>query len=394
MASAKRCWASILSCWATWLLIAGASRPVAAGTPTPLQQYNVLYFVADDLRPEFLASYDQKVMHTPNLDALARRGLVFSHAYCSVAVCSPSRNSFMSGRRPHHTMVFDNSGTDFRANGQGRNWVTLPQHFKQHNYTTLGGGKTFHPNHPANWDQPASWSPDLPYYGFRYSNGKCPGVGEPAGGGTAECSGIDTWCRMDAADEAFYDYGLANNTIQQLRYAAALYKHGGRPFFIQSGFARPHAPWRVPARFWDLYNDTDMPLARYRDMIDGVPGVAWHKQGFYDARNGTQYVPEHDRPLPDWVQRQVRHAYYASVSWMDHQVGRVLQELDALGLADSTIVLLHGDVSDRYVSRGCPHGADTNMTPSLVRSAHTSPPAFTPSPPDCNAARLAARRAQ
>jgi iduronate 2-sulfatase len=281
------------------------------------KKMNVLYFVCDDLRPEFLAAYDQKVMITPTLDKLANEALVFDKAYCSVAVCSPSRNSFMSGRRPHRTLVFDNGGTDFRANGQGANWTTLPQHFLNSGWLTLGGGKTFHPGHPANWDEPQSWSQDQPYYKFSYALGHCPGKcgsdghsackpgDNPTGG---QCSGIDTWCPMEGPDEQFYDFGLANNTIERLQYAA-LPNNTARPFFIQSGFARPHAPWRVPQRFWDMYEHVDMPLAKHRTTIEMMAGVAWHQQGFYSAENGTVWVPMLDQPIPGAVQRGVRRAY-------------------------------------------------------------------------------------
>eukprot|EP01052_Picozoa_sp_SAG31_P037124 SAG31_NODE_4744_length_2986_cov_1.698995_2_plen_198_part_00 len=183
----------------------------------------------------------------------------------------------MSGRRPHRTLVYDNSGTDFRANSQGSNWTTLPQHFKDAGYLTMGGGKTFHPGHPANWDEPRSWSQDRPYYHFSYALGHCPGTcasngsaGHMSAGCSVkgcdtpcspdqaavrasggQCSGIDTWCAMPGPDEQFYDHGLANDTIARLQYAVASGSgDGGKPFFIQSGFARPHAPWRVPQRFW------------------------------------------------------------------------------------------------------------------------------------------------
>jgi arylsulfatase A-like enzyme len=211
-----------------------------------MARLNVLYLVSDDLRPE-LGAYGSQVK-TPNMDRLAADGLVFARAYCQQAVCGPSRNSFMTGRRPHRTNVLGGStGDDFRRVGidsagvPGANWTTLPGHFKRHGYTTLGGGKTFHPNTPKNFDYPESWSTDMAhnhntttgqgYFGFDYFlanfskpfdgglpiSHPCPGVGAPAGEANASGASlggpIAVWCALDLADEHFYDNGLANNTI-------------------------------------------------------------------------------------------------------------------------------------------------------------------------------------
>ena len=221
---------------------------------------NVLYFVVDDFRPEVMAAYGQSQMITPNLDSLANSSLTFAHAYCQQAVCGPSRASFMTGRRPKHTNVFDNkqnfreSGVD-ATNAPGSDWVTMPEYFKNKGFLTLGLGKTFHPNHPKNWDEPTSWSQDKEYYPFSYyinnnasyAGQPCPGKGPPKEDETAGLkvgvgtpSKIDTWCAVDEPDDHFYDFGLANATIERLQYAAGQQK----PFFIQAGFARPHAPWR------------------------------------------------------------------------------------------------------------------------------------------------------
>ena len=158
-----------MSTFYSWLTLTSAKSSLAAP-----RKYNVMYLIADDLRPEFLEAYDQKVMKTPNLDAFAAGGLVFDNAYCQFAVCGPSRASFMSGRRPHHTNVLDNKA-NFRevgndANGPGSSWITMPEHFKKAGFLTLGGGKTYHPDHPKNWDEPQSWSqvPSQPYFPYSY----------------------------------------------------------------------------------------------------------------------------------------------------------------------------------------------------------------------------------
>uniref|UniRef100_A0A1X7TKQ4 Sulfatase N-terminal domain-containing protein n=1 Tax=Amphimedon queenslandica TaxID=400682 RepID=A0A1X7TKQ4_AMPQE len=211
-----------------------------------------------------LEAYDQKYIHTPNLDRLAKESFVFQRAYCQHAVCIPSRNSFMTGRRPDTTHVWIGFGNaNFRVTGP--DWISLPEHFKKNGYTTLGGGKTFHPNSPPNWDEPKSWSQDQPY--FPFSLAKCPNTTTAHKLG-AYVADIDTWCPLDEKeypDSYHYDWQLANHTIHTLKYL----KDKGGPC--------------------------------------------------------------------------IRHAYYASVSWVDSQIGRVLQALDDMSLADDTLVVLFGD---------------------------------------------------
>jgi iduronate 2-sulfatase len=336
-------------------------------------QYNVLYLIADDLRPQLAAAYGQKAMLTPNIDKLAASGSVFQRAYCSQAVCGPSRNSFMTGRRPHHTNVdATNTGDDFRTVGmdaagkEGSQWITMPEHFKQHNFTTLGGGKTFHPGTPPQFDYPTSWSDwrgqprqfASNYFDYSYwldnkttkvpYGGPCPGhPGPTPSSDPAVPDGLSgpiaVWCGLDEPDDHFYDNGLANDTIARLRYAAKIFKSEGRPFYIQSGFARPHTPWRVPQRFWDLYNTDAITLAVHKLPPPNMPGVAWMAHSFYNASTGATFPMNITHPLEDKVARTARHAYYASVSWFDYQVGRVLDELALLELESKTIVVVHGD---------------------------------------------------
>lgn len=184
---------------------------------------------------------------------------------------------------------YDNN-KDFRVSGGpdaggllGAQWTTMPEHFKDNGFMTLGGGKTFHPNHPKNWDEPTSWSqvPGQDYFPYSYfispnksyTPNPCPGASGPKGC-TGHCpSHIDTWCVIDEADDHFYDNTLMNNTLERLRYVAPLYLKQGKPFFVQAGFARPHAPWRVPKKIWDLYENVDIPLAKNMYPPEDMPGV-------------------------------------------------------------------------------------------------------------------------
>ena len=224
---------------------------------------NVLYLIADDLRPDISDAYGQSQVKTPHVDKLAADSLVFAKAYCQQAVCGPSRNSFMTGRRPHRTNVLGKTGVDFRKSGidavgiRGMDWVTLPGHFKAAGFTTLGGGKTFS---PKNKDYPRSWSEDFeitstkeqesyfpfsyylgektkwhPFWGGLNIKGPCPGAATKQTRPNGLGSPIDVWCALDIEDKFFYDHRLATNTIDQLRYASSVFKRTGKPFFVMSG---------------------------------------------------------------------------------------------------------------------------------------------------------------
>lgn len=293
---------------------------------------NVLFMPVDDFRPEIFAGYSQSHMITPNLDKLVKESLVFQRAYCQQAVCIPSRNSFMTGRRPDTTKVLDQSTTlgnhDFRVTGP--DWISLPEHFKKNGFTTLGGGKTYHQDHPPNWDEPKSWSQDLPYFPFAPT--PCP---EEEGKSKSK----DTWCPLPEdkyPDSYHYDWQLANHTISVLNYV----KKKGGPWFVAAGFRRPHAPWKFPQRFWDMYNDVSIPAVLHRSRALNSPDLAYKKKNV--QFNNTVYSPMPD-PFPLKITELARRAYMGSVSWVDSQIGRVLDTLDTLGLTNNTLVVLFGD---------------------------------------------------
>ena len=300
---------------------------------------NVLFIIADDLRPEIYGGYNQRHMITPNLDKLIQGSLVFQRAYCQHAVCIPSRNSFMTGRRPDTTKVWIGIGNpDFRV--AGPDWVSLPEHFKENGYTTLGGGKTYHPGHPANYDEPKSWSQDQPYFPLEGTN--CP---EPPHSGydkvSDDVSKIDTWCPLDEKkypDSYHFEYKLANHTIDTLKYVS---KKGG-PWFVAAGFYKPHVPWVMPQRFWDMYENVSIPSVLHRKRPINSPDIAYHNQGFFLDTNSTKYLPM-PVPFPLEIQQEARRAYMSAVSWVDSQIGRVLDALDSMGLSNDTLVVLFGD---------------------------------------------------
>ena len=302
---------------------------------------NVLFLPVDDFRPEIFSGYNQSHMITPNLNKLVNQSLVFQRAYCQQAVCIPSRNSFMTGKRPDTTKVLDQStevgNHDFRVTGS--DWISLPEHFKKHGFTTLGGGKTYHQDHPPNWDEPKSWSQDQPY--FPFSPTSCPSStvgGDPLDIGKIE-EQSNSWCPLPEdkyPDSYHYDWQLANHTINTLNYV----KKKGGPWFIAAGFRRPHLPWKFPQRFWDMYNNVTIPTVLHRNRPKSSPDLAYKNKDL--VWQNKKYLPMPD-PFPVDMQQLARQAYMASVSWVDSQIGRVLDALDTMGLSNDTLVVLFGD---------------------------------------------------
>ena len=286
---------------------------------------NVLFIVIDDLRPQLSYAYGQTETLTPSMDRLAKGSLVFNRAYCQQAVCAPSRNSFMTGRRPDTTKAW-NFIDHFREKGIGTNWTTLPEYFKKHGYIALGGGKTFHPGLPPNYDEPLSWTQEMEYFPLNKEN----------------CPGGETFCGLEKPDEDFFDNQLANNTIKIMQVA----KKANKPFFAAAGFRRPHLPWRFPERFFSMYPDSsNFTTAKHLTAPTDMPLIAFTRTAFssvkIDGHVYSNWGPE--TPFPEDVQKKLRHGYYAAVSWVDSQVGRLLDTLKELEYEDNTIVVLFAD---------------------------------------------------
>lgn len=309
---------------------------------------NVLFIVVDDLRTALHCYGDANVI-SPNIDRLAARGLRFDRAYCQQAVCNPSRASVMTGLRPDTTRVWDlkshfrqelppdlaalphlTTGTHFRQ--AHPEVVTLPQLFRLHGYHARSVGKIYHGS-PEMRD-PASWSVPTQYEVVMnrddsYVLPENHTAGEQRWPGPKMAA---TEC-ADVPDNAYGDGKVADAAI------AALNELKDRPFFLGVGFRKPHLPFSAPKRYWDLYDRGTISAPANPHKPTGIPDYAWHTsvevRGYADIPN--------EGPLPEAMVRRLRHGYYACVSFMDAQVGRVLAELDRLGLADNTAIVLWGD---------------------------------------------------
>ena len=311
-----------------------ASAATAGEEPAAKPRPNILFLAVDDLRPEF-GAYGKPYVKTPNLDKLAARGVTFDRAYCQQAVCSPSRSSIMTGMRPDSTRVYD-LVTHFRDALPDA--VTMPQFFKENGYFVRGLGKIYHPG----FDDPRSWSvpwesAQAPLYGLE-ENRKirqdraqaAKAEGKP--GNRARAAAYES---ADVPDETFLDGKVAAKAVRALGEVRAKEE----PFFLAVGFARPHLPFVAPKAYWDLYDPSTIALAPNPFRQEGAPEYAVLDGGELRNYHG---IPKRGR-IPDDLARELKHGYYAAISYMDAQVGKVLDELDRQGLRENTIVVLWGD---------------------------------------------------
>ena len=321
------------------LLCAGAhhSGSVSATFPSAKIKYNVLFIISDDLRPA-LGCYGNPVIKTPNIDGLAARGTRFNHAYAQFPLCNPSRTSMLNGRYPTQTGVMDNNSY-FRK--QHPDFVTLPQYFQQNGYAALRTGKIFH----GGIDDQVSWTeggePVDPNIVNRPPSPVATGQGAretgdeeiaPQPSRPARASTSDRIVTLEGDGESFGDYKIANRAIEYLD------KYKDKPFFLAVGFNKPHSPPTAPRKFFDLYDVNKIPLPvdfnTRPQAPDGFPDIS------IPHRNADLFV---GRESPPAEAREMIRAYYASTSFMDEQVGRVLAELDRLKLRDRTIIVFWGD---------------------------------------------------
>ncbi|RKU37226.1 hypothetical protein C6496_10800 [Candidatus Poribacteria bacterium] len=252
-------------------------------------QYNVLFIIVDDLRP-LLGCYGHSEIHTPNIDTLAQQGTLFNRAYCQFPLCNPSRASIFTGLRPKVTGVLNNR-TDFQETLP--NAVTLDQHFHQHGYQTFRIGKTLH---------------------------------------AKDDTGRDTsWAALDVGDDELSDGKVARHAVEVLTDIK------DKQFFLTIGFEKPHLPFHVPRKYYDLYNTDTLSLPATSKYPADSP---------YVARNNLDGLRAYDDislPISDEKIIQLIRGYAASTSYVDAQIGHIFRQLDSLRLTERTIIILCGD---------------------------------------------------
>ncbi len=324
-----------------WLMLALLSfelGPLSLAAERP----NVLFICVDDLKP-VLGCYGDKLAKTPNLDRLAARGMRFDLAYCNQSVCAPSRNNLLLGSRSTSLGIYGLS-TNFRQAVPDA--VTLPQYFMKHGWRTEAIGKILHTGH-GNHDDAASWSvPAMKEKVVEYLDPKNSADGqltrEEAYFTNQRLNEIGklprgaAWEVSDVPDNAYADGRIADEGIKRLRAAK---EKKDEPFFLALGFVKPHLPLTAPKKYWDMHDSKKFTLATFQKDPEGAPGYAGKVGGEivnYDPLTVANLKEEE-------TQRKLLHAYYACISYMDAQLGRVLDELDRLGLAQNTIIMLWGD---------------------------------------------------
>lgn len=356
--------------WSFALLALLATLSARAADKRP----NILFIAVDDLKP-VLGCYGDTTVKSPHIDRLAARGVVFERAYCNQAVCAPSRNSLMTGVRPTTLGIYD-LGTNFRAASPDA--VTMAQYFKQHGYRTEALGKIFHVGH-GNSEDPASWS--VPHYQAKSiayvkpeSRSNTSLTREEALFANQDARGLPRGAAYESAevpDDGYPDGKIADEAIRRLQSAKS---KPAEPFFLAVGFLKPHLPFCAPKRYWDLYDRAAFKLPSLRTAPEGAPRYA--PTGWGELRQYSD-MPE-TGPVTDDQARALIHGYHATVSYMDAQLGRVLDELDRSGLASNTVVVLWGDHGWHLGDHGwwCKHSnyEQANRIPLIVAAPGVGKP--------------------
>ena len=323
---------------------------------------NILFISVDDLKPT-IGSFGDDFAVTPNIDKLSETSTVFLNNHTQLAICAASRVSFLTGLRPDKTKVWD---LKTKMRDVNPDVLTLPEHFKNNGYQTIGVGKIYDPRAVDGGRDRRSWS--VPFVtqnqltfpdGYSFpSGGFYQGKENRAVRAKLRQEAIDKgvnnlnkyeserfkppYENADVPDGAYMDGAIANRAVELLDQM-----DNTKPFFLAVGFLRPHLPFNAPTKYWNLYKEEEIQLAEFQTKSKNPVDIAY-KGGWeintYKAP-GIEYI-ENDEGLlilPDDIQRKLIHGYYAATSYIDAQIGLVLKKLKEKGLDKNTIIVLWGD---------------------------------------------------
>ncbi len=304
---------------------------------------NILFIIVDDLRPE-LGCYGTPLIQTPHIDSIAARGVVFDRAYCQQSMCNPSRASVLTGQRPDTVRVWDQS-THFRSHL--KDVVTLPEYFKNKGYETMAVGKVFH----TSLEDPPSWSKPKAKIEIQseYASPEVRQRKQARAAAARRLGKSENWIgsvllgpaveSFDAPDDQYLDGMVTDRALQLLRERSQK-----RPFFLAVGYYKPHLPFVAPKKYWDLYDPLQIPKAANDFPPRNAPPFALNDMSELACYQGFSHVTRlSNQGLSEDKARVLKHGYYACVSFVDAQIGRLLAELDRLSLRENTVIVLWGD---------------------------------------------------
>ncbi len=345
-------------------LSATAAALAGCGGTAPVRKKNVLFIAVDDLRPA-LNCYGANHIQSPNIDRLASEGVRFDRAYCQQAVCAPSRISLMTGMRPDSTGVHD---LEHPLRTTKPDAVSVAHHFKNNGYETVSLGKIYHHHgdDPEAWSAP-DWHPRRDSWAGTWQAYADPQSAEIIrrhdqaqeeayeaalkAGREARKPRLGygpAYENPDIPDNHYPDGMVADKALEEMR------RLQDRSFFIAAGFVKPHLPFNAPRKYWDLYDPASITLPSQDSWPQASPAIAHMDWGELKAYAG---IPVDGSPVPGDLARTLIHGYYACVSYVDAQVGKLLDGLDELGLRENTAIVLWGDHGWKLADYGawCKH---------------------------------------
>lgn len=331
-----------------FLVLAGCIGHNASEKPNA--KPNILFIAVDDLRPE-LGAYGNKIIHSPNIDALANTGSFFTHHYVQVPTCGASRHALLTGMLPRKPIHLSNRAIEEEISGQPETSSpeTFIHRFKKAGYHTIGIGKISHSADglvygyeekpstqkelPHSWSEllfnPGKWKTGWNAF-FAYANGENRQSLEKQ---------VKPYEAGQVDDEGYPDGLTTELAMAKLKEL----KHSEKPFFMGVGFFKPHLPFNAPQQYWDLYKRDEIPLTTNPDVPENISLKSLHESGEFNQYALGEEKAALSHQLSDDYARKLRHAYYASVSYIDAQIGKLMKTLHSLELDKNTIIVIWGD---------------------------------------------------
>lgn len=316
----------------------------------PPKQPNILFICIDDLRPD-LRVYGNSQIHSPNLDKLAGHSVLFTNEFVTQPTCGASRYSLLTGRLPRNAFQIKNEAIEKEIAGKARTNVpeTFVDNLRRNGYYTVGIGKISHspdgyvyeykepksnkPELPNSWDEmlfdPGKWETGWNAF-FGYADGS---------NRQGKNSEVKPYEGADVPDDSYPDGLTANLAIKKLKELS----EKKQPFFLGVGFFKPHLPFTAPKKYWDLYDESKITLTPSPGVPENVNAASLHESSEFNQYQLGEEKASLEKPVSDAYARKLRHAYYAAISYTDAQIGKVIDQLTELGLAENTIIVVWSD---------------------------------------------------